>query len=170
MEPHRLVSTGYRWYLMAFDVERADWRTFRVDRIAESVEAGRFVPREPPDPAAFVARAVTSAPYRYQARVLVHAPAQVVAEEFSRTSGVVTDAGADGCLLATGSDSLGALTFHLAALDADFTVLEPPELIDFVRAVAERLTRSARLSAQAAAGQGQGKAEASPDGPEPGPR
>ena len=84
VEPYRLVSTGYRWYLMAFDVERDSWRTFRVDRIADSAEAGgRFVPRDPPDPAAFVAAAVTSAPYRYQARVLVDAPAQVVAEEFS---------------------------------------------------------------------------------------
>jgi predicted DNA-binding transcriptional regulator YafY len=133
VEPHRLVSTGYRWYLMAFDVEQADWRTFRVDRITEAAEAGaRFVPREPPDPASFVARAVTSAPYRYQARVLVDAPSHVVAEEFSRTSGVVTDAGEDSCLLTTGSDSLGALTFHLAALGADFTVLEPPELLSRV--------------------------------------
>jgi predicted DNA-binding transcriptional regulator YafY len=151
VEPHRLVSTGYRWYLMAFDVDRSDWRTFRVDRITESAEAGgRFVPREPPDPATFVARAVTSAPYRYQARVLVHAPAHVVAEEFSRTSGVVTDAGADECLLTTGSDSLGALTFHLAALGVDFTVLEPRELTDFIAATAERLAEVARRSERAA--------------------
>ncbi|MGN6681884.1 MAG: helix-turn-helix transcriptional regulator [Streptosporangiaceae bacterium] len=162
VEPHRLVSTGYRWYLMAFDVERADWRTFRVDRITESAEAGgRFVPREPPDPAAFVARAVTSAPYRYQARVLVHAPAHVVAEEFSRTSGVVTDAGDDGCLLTTGSDSLGALTFHLAALGVDFTVLEPQELIDFIAATAERLAEVAQRSQREAR---QHKAEGEPGG------
>lgn len=162
VEPHRLVSTGYRWYLMAFDVEQADWRTFRVDRITDSAEAGgRFVPREPPDPAAFVARAVTSAPYRYQARVLVHAPAHVVAEEFSRTSGVVTDAGADGCLLTTGSDSLGALTFHLAALGADFTVLEPQELIDFIAATAERLAEVAQRSWREARQQ---KAEGEPGG------
>jgi len=147
VEPHRLVSTGYRWYLMAFDVERADWRTFRVDRITGAGEAGgRFVPREPPDPAAFVATAVTSAPYRYQARVLVHAPPHVVAEEFSRTSGVVTNAGPDRCLLTTGSDSLGALTFHLAAMGVDFTVLEPQELIDFIAATAGRLAEVARHS------------------------
>ena len=158
VEPHRLVSTGYRWYLMAYDVERADWRTFRVDRIGESAQAGgRFVPREPPDPAAFVARAVTSAPYRYQARVLVDAPAHVVAELFSRTSGVVTDAGDGTCLLATGSDSLGALTFHLAALDADFTVLEPPELIDFIADTARRLTSVAARSGASPAGRAPGR-------------
>jgi predicted DNA-binding transcriptional regulator YafY len=162
VEPYRLVSTGYRWYLMAFDVERADWRTFRVDRIGDSAEAGgRFVPRDPPDPAAFVAAAVTSAPYRYQARVLVHAPAHVVAEEFSRTSGVVLDAGDGSCLLTTGADSLDVLTFHLAAVGADFTVLAPPELITYVRDVADRLQRVAQRSVGAAV---------SPVGQEPGPQ
>jgi predicted DNA-binding transcriptional regulator YafY len=88
---------------VAFDVEQTDWRTFRVDRIAESVQAGgRFVPRDPPEAAAFVAAAVTSAPYRYQARVLVHAPADVVAQEIPRTTGVVASAGEDRCLLTTG--------------------------------------------------------------------
>jgi len=148
VEPHRLVSTGYRWYLMAFDVGRADWRTFRVDRITDAAQAGgRFVPRAAPDPAAFVASAVTTRPYRYQARILVHAPARVVAEEFSATSGIVADAGEDRCLLTTGSDSLGALTFHLASLGADFTVLEPPELTGFVRETAARLQRVADRSA-----------------------
>ncbi len=162
VEPYRLVSTGYRWYLMAFDVERADWRTFRVDRVGDLVAAGgRFVPRDPPDPAAFVAAAVTSAPYRYQARVLVHAPAHVVAEEFSRTSGVVSDAGDGSCLLTTGADSLDALTFHLAAIGADFTVLAPPELISYVRDVAGRLQQVAQRSAEAAV---------SPADREPGPR
>jgi len=162
VEPYRLVSTGYRWYLMAFDVGRHSWRTFRVDRIADTAEAGgRFVPRDPPDPAAFVATAVTSAPYRYQARVLVQAPAHVVAEEFSRTSGVVADAGDGSCLLTTGADSLGALTFHLAAIGAEFTVLEPPELIDFIRDAAVRLQR---------AGQRPGRAAANPADREPGHR
>lgn len=152
VEPHRLVSTGYRWYLMAFDPKRAGWRTFRVDRITDVTAAGgRFVPRDPPDPAAFVAAAITSAPYRYQARVVIHAPAHVIAQEVSRTTGVISDAGTDRCLLTIGSDSLAALTFHLAALGADFTVLEPPELTEFIGATAARLGRVARLSARAAA-------------------
>jgi predicted DNA-binding transcriptional regulator YafY len=149
VEPHRLVSTGYRWYLMAFDVASVDWRTFRVDRIIESAEAGqRFVPREAPDPAAFVARAVTSAPYRYQARVLVDAPAPAVAEQFSVTSGIISDAGEGRCLLATGADSLDLLTFYLVALDADFRVLEPPELTAYISATAGRLRRACGSSAR----------------------
>ena len=64
------MQAGYRWYLVARDLDRGDWRTFRVDRIDEPRLTGvRFVPRDPPDAAAFVARAVTTAPYRYQARV-----------------------------------------------------------------------------------------------------
>src|SRR6266568_1935989 len=143
VEPHRLVSTGYRWYLMAFDVARADWRTFRVDRIADAAEAGgRFVPRAAPDPAAFVASAVTTRPYRHQARILVQAPARVVAEEFSRTSGIVADAGDDRCLLTTGSDTLDAPTFHLASLGADFTVLERPSSCEVRPAPARTSPRS----------------------------
>jgi predicted DNA-binding transcriptional regulator YafY len=151
VEPHRLVSTGYRWYLMAFDVARGDWRTFRVDRIIESADAGqRFVPRDAPDPAAFVATALTSAPYRYQARVLVDAPAAAVAEQFSATSGVVSEADDGRCLLTTGADSLELLTFYIAAIGADFTVLEPPELTEFIAATADRLRRACDSSASGA--------------------
>jgi predicted DNA-binding transcriptional regulator YafY len=161
VEPHRLVSAGYRWYLMAFDVGRADWRTFRVDRIVGPTDAGqRFVPRAAPDPAAFVAAAVTSAPYRYQAQVLVDAPAAVVAERFSSTSGVVANAGDGRCQLTTGADSLELLTFYLAGIGADFTVLAPPELTGYIGETADRLRRAADRSA--------GEARPSPAGQEPG--
>src|SRR5258708_651270 len=136
---------------MAFDLQPADWRPVPAGPTGDSGEAGgRFVPRDPPDPAAFVAAAVTSAPYRYQARVLVHAPAHVVAEEFSRTSGVVLDAGDGSCLLTTGADSLDVLTFHLAAVRAHFTVLAPPELITYLPEVAYPLPRGAQPSVGAA--------------------
>jgi predicted DNA-binding transcriptional regulator YafY len=151
VEPYRLVSTGYRWYLMAYDVARSQWRTFRVDRIGGADPAGgRFVPRDPPDPASFVASAVTTGPYRHQARVLVDAPAHEVAREFSPGAGVITDAGPGRCLLETGSNSLGALTAHLAALGTGFTVLEPPELIAFLRETADLLGRAADDSVRAA--------------------
>src|SRR3954471_957829 len=75
IEPVGLVATGRRWYLMAYDVDRDDWRTFRLDRM-RSVEptTWRFSTREHEDPAAYVHRAVTSAAYRFQARIVVHAP------------------------------------------------------------------------------------------------
>jgi len=142
IEPYRLVTGGYRWYLMAFDADRDDWRTFRVDRISQSEVIGRFAPRDPPDAASFVGAAITTAPYRYRARVLLHAAAEALAGQVAPTTGVLTPAGDDCCMLNTGSDSLNAMTYHLLALGVEFTVLEPDELIEHLRAVAERLGRA----------------------------
>jgi predicted DNA-binding transcriptional regulator YafY len=143
-EPHRLVQAGYRWYLVARDLDRADWRTFRVDRIDTPKLTGvRFVPQDPPDAAAFVARAVTTAPYRYQARILVHAPPEVVADHVPPSVALLEPDGADGCVLTSGSDSLEQIALHTAMMGLAFTVLEPPELVDRIRALADRLSRAA---------------------------
>ncbi|MDP9949987.1 MULTISPECIES: YafY family protein [Streptomyces] len=49
VEPCRLVSAGQRWYLVAYDLGREDWRTFRVDRVGEPYATGaRFAPRPLP--------------------------------------------------------------------------------------------------------------------------
>ena len=75
VEPVRLVATGRRWYLMAWDVDREDWRTFRLDRMrAVAPSTWRFTPREHPDPAEYVQRSVSHSPYSHHARVRVHAP------------------------------------------------------------------------------------------------
>lgn len=149
VEPHRLVQAGYRWYLVARDLDRDDWRTFRADRIeAPQLTGVRFVPVDPPDAAAFVARAVTTAPYRHQARIIVHAPAEVVAEQLPPTVGVLEPDGADRTILTAGSDSLDAIAFHVAMLDLDFTVLSPPELIERLAALAARLATASRTSAE----------------------
>jgi predicted DNA-binding transcriptional regulator YafY len=141
VEPHRLVQAGYRWYLVARDLKRDDWRTFRADRIADPRPAGvRFVPRDPPDAAAFVANAVTTAPYRYQARIRVHAPAAEVVKVMPPSAGVVEPAGAESCVLTAGSDSLDAIAFHTAILGFEFTVLEPRELRERMHTLAARLT------------------------------
>jgi predicted DNA-binding transcriptional regulator YafY len=152
IEPYQLVTVGYRWYLMAFDADRDDWRTFRVDRIIEPSVTGRFAPREAPDPAEFIGSAVTTAPYRYHARVLLHAPAAVLAEQITPASGILTELGDGRCELRTGSDSLDTMTVQLLVLGVEFTVLEPPELIERVREVAGRLNRAA--GAAGAAGPG----------------
>jgi predicted DNA-binding transcriptional regulator YafY len=150
IEPYRLVSGGYRWYLMAFDIDRADWRTFRVDRISEPEPAGgRFVPRDAPDPASFVAAAVTTAPYRYQAEILVHAPAASLSHRVSPTSGMLTPVGEDRCLLREGAHSLDAMAVHLIALGVEFTVIKPPELAEHLLAIAARLQRAATPGGQA---------------------
>ena len=92
VEPYRLVNWGRRWYLVAWDVERDDWRTFRVDRIRPRTPTGpRFTPRDLPDDdvAAYVSGRVSAAAWRYRARVTVHAPAEVVAERINPAVGTV---------------------------------------------------------------------------------
>lgn len=146
LEPHRLVHTGRRWYLVARDVGRDDWRTFRVDRLVPRTPTGpRFVPREPPadDLAAWVAEGAARAVWHRRARVLLHAPVEVVARRLTPAMGELTDRGDGMCELATGADTLPVLAQWLGLLDVDFSVLEPPELRDHVRALGERYLRAA---------------------------
>ena len=143
VEPYRLVQAGYRWYLVAHDLERSDWRTFRADRIdAPRLTGVRFVLPEPPDAAALVARSVTTAPYRHQARIMVHAPADEVARLVPPTVGMIEPAGAGRCVLTTGSDSLDAIAVHAGILGFPITVLEPAELAERMRDLGDRLTRA----------------------------
>jgi predicted DNA-binding transcriptional regulator YafY len=145
-EPHRLVSWGRKWYLVAWDIERSDWRTFRVDRIAPRTPTGpRFTPRELPaggDVAAYVARGVSSAGYRFQARVTVRAPAAVLAARINPAIGLVEAIDDDSCVLATGADSVDTVAVYLGLLDLDFDVTEPPELVARLRILADRYGRA----------------------------
>jgi predicted DNA-binding transcriptional regulator YafY len=147
VEPYRLVSVGYRWYLMAFDTGRDDWRTFRADRIEATQVAGRFVPREAPDAETYVGAAVTTAPYRYQARVLLHASATALAGEIAPSTGVLRPAGTGRSMLLSGSDSLDSILMHLLMLDVEFTIIEPAELIARASGLAARLHRAAAPAA-----------------------
>jgi predicted DNA-binding transcriptional regulator YafY len=145
-EPYRLVHTGRRWYLVAWDVDRAAWRTFRVDRIAPRTPTGpRFAPRTPPaDVLGYAAWSVTNAAYRYRGRFTVRAPAEAVAELVSPTSGIVEAVDERTCVLRAGANSLDLLALHVALLGFEFAVDDPPELADRVRALAGRLARAAR--------------------------
>ncbi len=117
VEPHRLVHTPRRWYLLAWDLGRADWRTFRVDRIQGPLgpPGARFAPRPLPaaDVAAYVSQSIASAPYRYQARILFRAPAADVAGRTSPAAGRLEAAGPDACILHTGSNSLDELALYV---------------------------------------------------------
>ncbi|MET7620845.1 YafY family protein [Streptomyces sp. NPDC005408] len=145
-EPHRVVSWGRRWYLVAWDVERGDWRTFRVDRIEPRTPTGpRFTPRALPnggDVAAYVARNVSAAAWSHRARVTVHAPADAVAERINPAVGVVEAVDDTSCLLDTGADSLDTLGVYLGMLGYDFDVTGPPELLAHLRELARRYGRS----------------------------
>ncbi|WP_055589159.1 helix-turn-helix transcriptional regulator [Peterkaempfera griseoplana] len=143
-EPHRLVCTGQRWYLVAWDTARADWRSFRMDRVADPVATGpRFEPRELPQEASqWVARRVSTEAFRYRARVTLRAPAAVVEAQAGPTYIQVEPVDQHSCVLRTGSNSLDDLAARLTRLGVDFEVHEPPELADHLRMLAARLSRS----------------------------
>jgi predicted DNA-binding transcriptional regulator YafY len=147
VEPHRLVNAGRRWYLVAWDLDRTDWRTFRVDRIQPHVSTGpRFEPRDlsDADAEALVTRGVPPDARRYRARVTVHLPAAALAERIGPWVGTVVAVDERTCILDTGGDSVDILAVHLGLLDADFSVTEPPELVDHLRSLAGRYERAAR--------------------------
>jgi predicted DNA-binding transcriptional regulator YafY len=145
VEPHRMVPWGRRWYLVAFDADRRDWRTFRVDRVRPRTPAGpRFTPRRVPggDVAAYVERTVGQATWRYRARVLLHAPAASLA---GRLPAAVELEPVDErtCIATAGADDPTTLALYLGMLDVDFDLLDAPELAEALTKLARRYTRAA---------------------------
>lgn len=151
VEPHRLVHTGRRWYLVAWDCDRGDWRTFRVDRVQGRLTAQRrFEPRPPPAPdiAAYVARGIASTRDRHQAEIVLHAPLAEVSARVPPYVGTLEARDSSSCVLRTGSEWLGGLAVQIADIGVDFEVIDPPELADMVAALAERFGRAAGLRAR----------------------
>ena len=143
-EPHALVNAGRRWYLVAYDLGRADWRTFRADRIDAPASTGvRFTPRElpAPDAAAFVERSLRSYPSKYEARVTVECAASVL-EGRRGLGGEITPLGDDRCELRTSDDNLDWLAMRIAMLPVPYTVHGPPELVERLRAIAGTIARA----------------------------
>ncbi|WP_117214111.1 helix-turn-helix transcriptional regulator [Allorhizocola rhizosphaerae] len=144
VEPYSLVNWGRRWYLVAYDMSRGDWRTFRVDRIALRTPTGpRFAPRPLPadDLASYVSRGVGTATWRYRARVIVHAPAAQIAEKVS-FAGTVSAIDENSCMFEAGSDNPESMALWLGMLGADFTIVDAPELVEHLRTLAERYGRA----------------------------
>ncbi len=147
VEPHSLVNLGRRWYLAAWDCDRTDWRTFRVDRLSSPATTGvRFAGRTLPaaNAAEYVSRSISTAPHRYEARVTVHAAAETIRERFYSRWGRVEPIDDDTCEYRTGDDDLEWLAQRVAMLGVDFEIHEPPELIEHVAVLAGRLTRAAQ--------------------------
>jgi predicted DNA-binding transcriptional regulator YafY len=143
-EPVRMVATGRRWYLMAWDVDRDDWRTFRLDRMRELVATTwRFRAREHPDPVTYVHRSVAEAPYRYLARVRLHAPADRVRELVPPQVGRVEEDRDGWSVLVVGGVDLDWLAMHVARLGFETEVLEPPELRKAAALLARRIAAMA---------------------------
>jgi predicted DNA-binding transcriptional regulator YafY len=146
VEPHSLVNLGRRWYLVAWDRGRSDWRTFRVDRLTRPAASGvRFLPRELPakDAADYIAQSMSAWKHRYEARVTLHAAADAIRARVPRHWGSVEAIDDATCEYRTGDDDLDWLALRIAMLRVDFEVQEPPELREHLRSMARRLDRAA---------------------------
>ncbi|MET7403404.1 WYL domain-containing protein [Dactylosporangium sp. NPDC005572] len=149
VEPHHVVTWDGRWYLVAWDLDRSDWRTFRADRIALRIPNGpRFTPRELPggDVTTFVTgrfrgAADGTAGWPCQGTALLDLPAATVAR-YTR-EGIVEELGPDRCRLTLGSWSWPSLAAAIARFDTEIEVVGPAELVDAVGHLARRLARTA---------------------------
>ncbi|MGW2822177.1 helix-turn-helix transcriptional regulator [Streptomyces sp. NPDC001443] len=145
-EPYRLVSTGRRWYLVAYDLDRADWRTFRVDRVGEPVATGsRFAPRELPTGSAaeYLRRSIRRRQETYAFEAVFAAPPEAVAARLPAWFAEPEPTEAGGCRVrGTTGDPMEWLAMRLAVLGYEFEVREPVELAAFVRELGGRLSRA----------------------------
>ncbi len=150
VEPYRVVHAGARWYLVAWDLDRSDWRTFRVDRVASTLSAAaRFPPRPltDADVEALVTRGIPPEARAHQARVIVAAPAQELADRFGPWLGPVTELNPGSCAVTIGADRVEDLALWLGRLGADFTVDGPPELLAILGVLADRYAAAVARSA-----------------------
>ena len=146
LEPHTVVHCGRHWYLVAWDVERVDWRTFRLDRLSPHLPVGpRFTPRQPPEPdiARYTSQGITTDAYRYRCRLTVMAPAQVVRAHIASTIGLVTPLDQESRELVTGSNSLDEVALYLGLIGHEILVHEPLELREHMATLSARLSRAA---------------------------
>ncbi|HEV2767287.1 MAG TPA: WYL domain-containing protein [Acidimicrobiales bacterium] len=145
LEPNKLVATGRRWYLLARDVDRDDWRTFRVDRVGDARRTGhRFLPEpDPPTPPPWSERASprrltgTTQPWASRRR-----RPTTLARRIPPTVGVIRADGAAGSVLPTGANDLDALARHLVGLGLEVVVHGPVEFRRHVQTRALRLQRA----------------------------
>ncbi len=127
VEPHRLVARGRRWYLVAWDLHRDAWRTFRVDRLERPFANGvRFTPRELPaeDAAAYVAQALRAVPQRHEALLAVALPLAEATDAVPPWLGELTADGPGRTLLRVANDSAEWLALTLTMLEVEVTLLD----------------------------------------------
>jgi predicted DNA-binding transcriptional regulator YafY len=147
VQPHQLVSSGRKWYLVAWDCRREDWRTFRLDRLSEARLAGaRFTPKELPtaDAAEFVQQALQSIARPFEAVVVVHGPAEQVRDIMRWTDTDVEEQADDLCRVTTRAETMDWVISHVAmlAVPFDLEVEGPPEAVEQIGQLASRLSRA----------------------------
>lgn len=144
VEPVQMVVLGAHWYLYAWDLERLDWRVFRLDRMTQVHETTfAFVPKDHPDAEAAVSSAVTTAAYRHRVILEVDATVDETKAWFPTRTATITKS-ADGARIEFGVEDLGWAAVITAATPVKCRVIQPPELMDALRDLGERAARAAR--------------------------
>lgn len=152
VEPLRLAHAGTRWYLVAWDLEGAGWRTFRVDRLRAPSPGARFVPRPPPpDLQQYVAESISSAPYQHRARLLLPGSMAAMSARVPPWIGSLEALDDASCTLTLGADTVDGLVGCIIFAGVEFELLDPPELAPALRAAARRLAAGASAASLAAA-------------------
>ncbi|MEJ1154166.1 YafY family protein [Microbacterium marmarense] len=151
VEPHQLVTAERRWYLVAWDGDRRDWRTFRLDRIQEPRPVGsHFTPRTIPggDAAEFVASSIGHTARAHDATLVIHRPFAEIEGVLRWADHTLREEHAEHCVVGIRNEDLGRLAMTVAeiALDAPVSVIEPPELAGAIERLATRLTDRERLA------------------------
>lgn len=144
VEPHRLVRLGRRWYLAAWDLDRADWRSFRLDRLRDPAGTGaRFAPRTPPggDAAEYVKSSIVGLRDPQRVLVEVAASAEVVRARIGRWASIA-ECGPQRCRVEMTADQLQWPAMALGVLGVEFVVLEPAELRSYLRDWSDRFARA----------------------------
>jgi predicted DNA-binding transcriptional regulator YafY len=170
VEPHSLVNLGRRWYLVAWDRRREDWRTFRIDRIERPAATGvRFPRRELPggDPARFVEQRIAGGTSRYEARITLHEPAESVAARLPWLASALVPLDAERCEYRSSDDDLRWLALRVVALDAAMAVDGSPELASLLRGLGPRRARAPRSRRCVTPGASTTRTSSSAPGPVP---
>ncbi len=159
VEPLRVAHTGNRrWYLVAWDVERAAWRTFRVDRVQAPKSGARFVPRPPPpDIEKYVSESISAAPYRHRARLRLFGSAREMKKRVPPWVGVIEPVDTKTSVLTIGADRPEALIAHIVHAGVDFELLEPEDLRPELSRMAQRFAQGSRKARKVGARQAKRK-------------
>lgn len=140
VEPVRLVHAGRRWYLVAFDLDRQDWRTFRLDRVSAPRSTGmRARPPKGPDPVDLVQRGVTIDAWRFRSSIVLGVEVEEAQRAISPTVGTLEPIDDSRCRLIIGADEVDWLAHFLLGLPFEFDVEAPKELRVELRHIGERL-------------------------------
>jgi len=152
VEPYAVVNLGRRWYVVAWDCGREDWRSFRIDRLARPAPTGaRFSPRELPaeDAATFVTRSISARPHRHEVRVKLLVSAEEARRRVPRWWGTIEPLDEQSCEYRSGDDDLYWLAVRVAMLGSfDMEVDGPEELLEILRGMGKRIEAGVRPRAR----------------------